>query len=164
MRNQRGRGRGQQGVKFRRMGVDKQDVGQRRDEAVLSLRRGAAIYLTVQQYLYLSILLSWANSSTFILTYGQRGPSKPSHLEITDLIQFVYNRLFRVLTTVLHISHPHTQTHASYAHEVATVNHFGRTVTPYFAFFFMLCHTRPLSRIYVFVLIRTAAVDGAACR
>jgi hypothetical protein len=112
----------------------------------------------------LSILLSWANSSTFILTYGQRGPSKPSHLEITDLIQFVYNRLFRVLTTVLHISHPHTQTHASYAHEVATVNHFGRTVTPYFAFFFMLCHTRPLSRIYVFVLIRTAAVDGAACR
>lgn len=111
---------------------------------------------------YLSILLSWANSSTFILTYGQRGPSKPSHLGIADLIKFVYKWIFRVLTTVRHIPRPHTQSHASFPHFYTALDHLGRTVTPYFAFFFMLCHTRPLSRIYVFALVSGTAARGAA--
>lgn len=110
------------------------------------------VYATRETGTYLSILQSWANSSIFMLTYGQRLPSKPSHLEYTNVGQFVYKIIFLVLEKFTDIIFTYTHFHTSCTQLFNTSFHFNYNITPFFAFFFMLFHTRPLSRVYVFVL------------
>lgn len=86
-----------------------------------------------------------------MLTYGQRVSSKSSHLERVKVAQFVYQIIFWVLRKFADIIFTYTHYHTSYTQFYTKIIHLNYKITPFFAFFFMLFHTRPLLRVYVFV-------------
>lgn len=106
--------------------------------------------------IYLSILLSWANSSTFILTYGQRVSSKSSHLVMNWYVcvfcfcLLIINLIKFLIVVKALFSHTHVTTHLhtpQIYHTISLCISQKHHIWHYFHF--MLYHTRPLSRVYV---------------
>lgn len=91
--------------------------------------------------------------------------SESSHLGRVKVAQFVYQIISRVLREFADIIFTYTHYHTSYTQFYTKLFHLNYKITPFFALFFMLFHTRPLLRVYVFrqpVLLPAIPTDVAS--
>lgn len=92
------------------LGVVEQNVGTA-PYCVLFTKQTLLFLRKVYPFSYHSILLSWAKSSTFIMTCGQRVSSKSSHLERN--LHSLFTNDFQVLDITKGIIYTYTRYHTS---------------------------------------------------